>query len=71
MPWIFFPACRRNGVWYLVSYSPCMPLLHNDSLLRHGGPPPKTTQICSTARFLEGRPLFTAIHERTSGIRCQ
>ena len=39
--------------------------------LRHGGPPPKTTQICSTARFLEGRPLFTAIHERTSGIRCQ
>ena len=28
--------------------------------LRHGGPPPKTTQICSPARFLEGQPLFTA-----------
>ena len=26
---------------------------------RHGGPPPKTTQICSTARFLEGQ-LITA-----------
>ena len=27
--------------------------------LMHCGPLPRTTQICSYARFLEGQPLFT------------
>ena len=45
------PFSVNRGLVFSTSLSP---------FLMHGGPPPKTTQICSTARFLEGQPLFTA-----------
>ena len=51
---LFTGACAVCGTRVLVGSPP------PSSFFMHGGSPPKTTQICSTAEFLGGQPLFTA-----------